>query len=63
MAASACALSKGGATTDPGMCRLLTSDLGLGTTDNPLAGTWMQAVLAHLVTMVKHMTTHSVTVI
>jgi general L-amino acid transport system substrate-binding protein len=46
MAASSCALNEGGATTDPGMCRLLTSDLGLGTTDNPLAGTWMQAVLA-----------------
>ena len=46
MAESACALNDGGATTDPGMCRLLTSDLGLGTTDNPLAGTWMQAVLA-----------------
>ncbi len=30
---------------DPGMCRLLTSDLGLGTEANPLAGTWMQAVL------------------
>ncbi|MDC0502131.1 amino acid ABC transporter substrate-binding protein [Euryarchaeota archaeon] len=46
MAASSCALNEGGSTTDPGMCRLLTSDLGLGTTDNPLAGTWMQAVLA-----------------
>jgi general L-amino acid transport system substrate-binding protein len=62
MAASSCALtpaveddpattdvdetSAGGAITDPGMCRLLTSDLGLGTTDNPVAGTWMQAVLA-----------------
>ncbi len=46
MAASSCALNDGGATTDPGMCRLLTSDLGLGTTDNPVAGTWMQAVLA-----------------
>ncbi len=46
MAASSCALNAGGATTDPGMCRLLTSDLGLGTTDNPVAGTWMQAVLA-----------------
>ncbi|MDA7602886.1 amino acid ABC transporter substrate-binding protein [Euryarchaeota archaeon] len=46
MAESACALNEGGATTDPGMCRLLTSDLGLGTTDNALAGTWMQAVLA-----------------
>jgi len=34
------------AVTNPGMCRLLTSDLGLGTTDNPVAGTWMQAVLA-----------------
>ena len=31
--------------SDPGMCRLLTENLGLGTTDNPLAGTWMQAVL------------------
>ena len=46
MAASSCALNEGGSTTDPGMCRLLTSDLGLGTTDNPVAGTWMQAVLA-----------------
>ena len=36
----------GGAITNPGMCRLLTSDLGLGTTDNPVADTWMQAVLA-----------------
>ena len=27
------------------MCRLLTENLGLGTSDNPLAGTWMQAVL------------------
>jgi general L-amino acid transport system substrate-binding protein len=32
--------------SNPGMCRLLTENLGLGTTDNPLAGTWMQAVLA-----------------
>jgi len=32
--------------SDPGMCRLLTENLGLGTTDNPLAGDWMQAVLA-----------------
>jgi general L-amino acid transport system substrate-binding protein len=39
MAASAC----GG--NDPSMCRLLTENLGLGTTDNPLAGDWMQAVL------------------
>jgi general L-amino acid transport system substrate-binding protein len=31
--------------SDPGMCRLLTENLGLGTSDNPLAGTWMQAVL------------------
>jgi general L-amino acid transport system substrate-binding protein len=46
METAACALNAGGSTTDPGMCRLLTSDLGLGTTDNPLAGTWMQAVLA-----------------
>jgi general L-amino acid transport system substrate-binding protein len=40
------AADAGGAITNPGMCRLLTSDLGLGTTDNPVAGTWMQAVLA-----------------
>ena len=45
MAASACALNGEGATTDPGMCRLLTENLGLGTATNPLAGTWMQAVL------------------
>jgi general L-amino acid transport system substrate-binding protein len=31
--------------SDPGMCRLLTENLGLGTSANPLAGTWMQAVL------------------
>jgi general L-amino acid transport system substrate-binding protein len=30
---------------DPGVCRLLTENLGLGTATNPLAGTWMQAVL------------------
>jgi general L-amino acid transport system substrate-binding protein len=46
MATAACALTDGGSTTDPGMCRLLTANLGLGTTDNPLAATWMQAVLA-----------------
>ena len=45
-AAAACALTEGGAISDPGMCRLLTENLGLGTTANPLAGTWMQAVLA-----------------
>jgi general L-amino acid transport system substrate-binding protein len=45
-AATACALTDGGAISDPGMCRLLTENLGLGTTANPLAGTWMQAVLA-----------------
>jgi general L-amino acid transport system substrate-binding protein len=39
MAAAACDGS------DPGVCRLLTENLGLGTTDNPLAGDWMQAVL------------------
>ncbi|MDP7004217.1 MAG: amino acid ABC transporter substrate-binding protein [Candidatus Thalassarchaeaceae archaeon] len=44
-ATSACALTTGGSITDPGMCRLLTENLGLGTTANPLAGTWMQAVL------------------
>ena len=45
MAASACSLTDGGAISDPGMCRLLTENLGLGTATNPLAGTWMQAVL------------------
>ena len=35
---------EGGAITDPGMCRLLTSDLGLGTTDNPVAGTWLSLI-------------------
>jgi len=44
-AAAACALNEGGATSDPGMCRLLTENLGLGTSANPLAGDWMQAVL------------------
>ena len=46
MAASACATVEGGSATDPGMCRLLTENLGLGTATNPLAGTWMQAVLS-----------------
>ena len=45
MAASACSLTDGGAISDPGMCRLLTENLGLGTATNPLAGDWMQAVL------------------
>jgi len=42
-AASATAACDG---SDPGMCRLLTENLGLGTAANPLAGDWMQAVLA-----------------
>ena len=45
MAASACSLTDGGAISDPGMCRLLTENLGLGTATTPLAGYWMQAVL------------------
>ena len=45
MAASACSLTDGGAISNPGMCRLLTENLGLGTATNPLAGDWMQAVL------------------
>ncbi|MED5231085.1 MAG: amino acid ABC transporter substrate-binding protein [Candidatus Thermoplasmatota archaeon] len=45
MQADACALNEGGATTDPGMCRLLSENLGLGTASNPLAGDWMMAVL------------------
>ena len=46
MATDACATVDGGSPTDPGMCRLLTSNLGLGTATNPLDGTWMQAVLS-----------------
>ena len=45
MATDACATVDGGGTADPGVCRLLTENLGLGTATNPLAGTWMQAVL------------------
>ncbi len=45
MQASACALNDGGATTDPGMCRLLSENLGLGTATNALAGDWMMHVL------------------
>ena len=40
---AAAAAAEGG---DPGHNRLLNQGLGLGTTDNPLADTWMQAVLA-----------------
>ena len=45
MATSACAVNDAGSAADPGMCRLLTENLGLGTATNPLAGTWMAAVL------------------
>ncbi len=45
MATSACAVNDAGSAADPGMCRLLTENLGLGTASNPLAGTWMAAVL------------------
>ena len=45
MATTACALNDAGSAADPGMCRLLTENLGLGTATNPLAGTWMAAVL------------------
>tara|TARA_B100000902_G_scaffold35146_1_gene42267 strand:- start:5438 stop:6649 length:1212 start_codon:yes stop_codon:yes gene_type:complete len=45
MQASACELNEGGATTDPGMCRLLSENLGLGTASNALAGDWMMHVL------------------
>ncbi|SVD70418.1 uncharacterized protein METZ01_LOCUS423272, partial [marine metagenome] len=45
MASDACAANDWGGTSNPGMCRLLTENLGLGTTDNPLAGNWMQNVL------------------
>jgi general L-amino acid transport system substrate-binding protein len=42
----ACAVNDAGSATDPGMCRLLTENFGLGTADNPLSDTWMQDVLA-----------------
>ena len=45
-ATDACATVDGGSATDPGMCRLLTENLGLGTAGNMLSGTWMQDVLA-----------------
>ena len=45
-ATEACALNDAGSAADPGMCRLLTATLGRGTATNPLAGTWMQAVLS-----------------
>ena len=35
-----------GSPADPRVCRLLTSNFGLGTADNPLSDTWMQDVLA-----------------
>ena len=47
MASDACSPTESGwGAADPGMCRLLTENLGLGTATNPLAGDWMQAVLA-----------------
>ena len=47
MASDACSPSEGGwGASDPSKCRLLTENLGLGTTENPLAGDWMQAVLS-----------------
>ncbi len=46
MASDACSPPEGGGgASDPGMCRLLTENLGLGTNGNPLASTWMQDVL------------------
>ena len=45
MASNACAPNEWGGASDPSMCRLLAENLGLGTTDNPLADDWMQAVL------------------
>ena len=44
-AVSACAVNSAGSATDPGMCRLLTENLGLGTATNMLDGDWMQDVL------------------
>ena len=45
MEAAACATTEGGNTVDPGMCRLLSSNLGLGVGDG-LDGDWMMDVLA-----------------
>ena len=45
-ATEACAVNDAGSAANPGMCRLLTENLGLGTANNMLSGTWMQAVLA-----------------
>lgn len=41
----ACTVNSAGSPSDPGMCRLLTENFGLGTESNPLSATWMQAVL------------------
>ncbi|MBJ16669.1 MAG: hypothetical protein CMB66_00230 [Euryarchaeota archaeon] len=46
MADDACGINDSGSTSDPAMCRLLTENFGMGTATNPLAGTWMQAVLS-----------------
>jgi len=46
MASNACSQSDSGGQNDPSMCRLLTQNLGLGTSANPLADTWMQDVLS-----------------
>ena len=42
----ACETTGSGSQADPRVCRLLTSNFGLGTADNPLSDTWMQDVLA-----------------
>ena len=41
----ACETTGSGSQADPGVCRLLTYNFGLGTADNPLSDTWMQDVL------------------
>ena len=41
----ACETTDSGSQADPGVCRLLTYNFGLGTADNPLSDTWMQDVL------------------
>ena len=40
MATQSCAINDAGSATDPGMCRLLTQNLGLGTATNPLPANW-----------------------
>ena len=48
--------------SSPAVDRLLDSNLGLGTDDNPLPATWMRTSSVPSVTTERHITTLSVTV-